>query len=110
MKLIAAQYGFDEFEMPEHKLDLKDDPLVLRCTITEGDFDGEWVEISDLNFSDEINEDGTSVLNFQFNSSRGSSDIELREFSEKVIRLALIASISRDEWLTTTDSSVIINA
>lgn len=110
MKLIAAQYGFDKFEIPEHKLDLNDDPMILRCTITEGDFDGEWVEISDLNFSDEINEDGSSMLNFQFNSSRGSSDIELKEFSENVIRLALIAVMSRDEWLTTTDSGVIINA
>lgn len=97
MKLIEAQYGFDEFEMPEHKLDLKDDSILLRCTITEGPLNGEWVEISDLNFSDEINEDGTSMLNFKFDSSRGAQDVELKDFSEKLIQMVLIFTMNRPE-------------
>ena len=97
MKLIEAQHGFDEFEIPEHELDLKDDPILLRCTITEGPLNGEWVEISEISFSDEINDDGTSMLNFKFDSSRGAQDDELKDFSEKLIQMVLTFTMNRPE-------------
>ena len=97
MKLIEAQYGFNEFEIPEHEFDLRDNPTILKCTITEGPLNGEWVEISEISFSDEINDDGTSILNFKFDSSRGAQDVELKDFSEKMIQMVLIFAMNRPE-------------
>ena len=99
MKLFEAQYGFDAFEMPDHELELKEEPMTLKCTITEGEFNSEWVEISDLKFSDEDAETGTGELTFKFDSSRGSVNDELKEFSEKLIQMVLIITMRQSEMV-----------
>ena len=90
MKIVEAQYGFEEFEVPEYAVELLDDPAFIRCTMIDGNFIDEWVEISDIRFSDIINEDGTSELTYQFNSSRGTDDNDLTDLSAKILQYMLI--------------------
>lgn len=98
MKIIEAQHGFEKLEIPNYDAELLDDPMLIRCTMSEGDFIGEWIEIGEIRFLDEINEDGTSELAFQFNSSKGSNDEGLRLLSEKIIQYMLIDLMNRQEY------------
>lgn len=98
MKTYPAQYGFDEFSIPDieftDELDIKSGHFAFR--ILEGICEGEVVVISNVRMED-VN-DGTDdgVLEFDITSSVTKNDSkynQITEISQNMLKSALIFAV-----------------
>lgn len=92
MTSYPAQYGFEYFEVPDYDLEPMDNDR-YRFTINEGSYANEWIEIYDLSFDKEPEEDGEAKLLFSFESSLGEDNTTLNDLAEKLIKEVIIRSM-----------------
>ena len=92
MTSYPAQYGFEEFSVPDYSLELAENEH-YRFTILESEFENQWIEIYDLSFSDEPDENGESLLKFEFQSSLGEDNVVFNELAQKLIKEVIIRSM-----------------
>lgn len=92
MTSYPAQYGFEAFSVPDYSLELAENEH-YRFTILESEFENQWIEIYDLSFSDEPDENGESLLKFEFQSSLGEDNVAFNELAQKLIKEVIIRSM-----------------
>ena len=92
MTSYPAQYGFEAFSVPDYSLELAENEH-YRFTINEGAYINEWIEIYDLSFSDEPDENGESLLKFEFQSSLGEDNVAFNELAQNLIKEVIIRTM-----------------
>lgn len=92
MTSYPAQYGFSAFEVPDYDLEPMDNDR-YRFTILESEYANEWIEIYDLSFDKEPEENGEARLLFSFESSLGEDNTSLNDLAEKLIKEVIIRSM-----------------
>lgn len=98
MKIYPAQYGFEEFSLPDVKftdeLDVKSGHFAFR--ILEGDCEGETVVISNVRMEDANDGTDDGVLEFDITSSVEENDPkyeQIIEVSQNMLKSALIFAV-----------------
>lgn len=92
MTSYPAQYGFSAFEVPDYSLEPMENDR-YRFTINESELENEWIEIYDLKFSDDLDENGQAKLLFDFNTSLGEDNVEFNELAQKLIKEIIIRTM-----------------
>ena len=92
MTSYPAQYGFEAFSVPDYSLELQSDDR-YRFTINEGELKNEWIDIYDLKFSDDFDENGQDQLLFDFNTSLGEDNVGFNELAQKLIKEVIIRTM-----------------
>lgn len=92
MTSYPAQYGFEAFSVPDYSLELTENEH-YRFTINESEYANEWIEIYDLKFSDDFDENGQAQLLFDFNTSLGEDNVGVNELAQKLIKEVIIRTM-----------------